>query len=46
MKIYQQPTLHIVDVAVEWGYGASQGSPNINVGIGGWEVENDELGIY
>ncbi|MBQ5690194.1 MAG: hypothetical protein IIV24_01740 [Alistipes sp.] len=45
MKIYQQPTLHIVDIAVEWGFGASQGAPSIDVGIGGWVVENEEIEI-
>ena len=41
--ILPELTLHYYDV--EQGFGASQGSPDVNIGIGGWEVEEDEFNV-
>jgi hypothetical protein len=41
--ILPELTLHYYDV--EQGFGASQGSPGFNIGIGGWEVEEDEFNV-
>jgi hypothetical protein len=42
---YISPEVTLLDVEVEQGFGASQGSPGFNIGIGGWEVEEDEIDI-
>ena len=42
---YIAPTLTLHYYEVEQGFGASQGSPGFNIGIGGWEVEEDEIDI-
>lgn len=39
---YISPEVTLLDVEVEQGFGASQGSPNVNIGIGDWEEENDD----
>ena len=42
---YISPEITLLDIEVEQGFGASQGSPGFNIGIGGWEVEEDEIGV-
>ena len=42
---YISPEVTLLDVEVEQGFGASQGSPGFNIGIGGWEVEEDEFSV-
>ena len=42
---YISPEINILHFSVEQGFGASQGSPGFNIGIGGWEVEEDEIGV-
>ena len=42
---YISPEVTLLDVEVEQGFGASQGSPGLDIGIGGWEVEEDEIDI-
>ena len=40
--ILPELTLHYYDV--EQGFGASQGSPDVNIGIGGWETDDEDYG--
>jgi hypothetical protein len=40
--ILPELTLHYYDV--EQGFGASQGSPDVNIGIGGWEADAEDYG--
>lgn len=42
---YISPEITLLDIEVEQGFGASQGSPDFNIGIGGWEVEEDEFNL-
>ena len=42
---YISPEITLLDIEVEQGFGASQGSPGFNIGIGGWDVEEDEIEI-
>lgn len=42
---YISPEVTLLDVEVEQGFGASQGSPGFNIGIGGWDVEEDEFNV-
>ena len=42
---YISPEITLLDIEVEQGFGASQGSPGFNIGIGGWEVEEDEFNV-
>ena len=42
---YISPEITLLDVEIEQGFGASQGSPGFNIGIGGWEVEEDEFNV-
>ena len=44
-KKYISPEIALLDIEVEQGFGASQGSPDFNVGIGPWEVEEDEFNL-
>lgn len=39
---YISPEVTLLDIEVEQGFGASQVSPNVNIGIGDWEEENDD----
>ena len=39
---YISPEVTVLDIEVEQGFGASQDSPNVNIGIGDWEEENDD----
>lgn len=41
-KNYISPEIYLLDTEVEQGFGASYGSPNVNIGIGDWEEENDD----
>lgn len=42
---YISPEITLFDIEVEQGFGASQGSPDFNIGIGEWEVEEDEFNL-
>ena len=42
---YISPDINLLDIVVEHGFGASQGSPGFNVGIGPWEEENEDYNI-
>ena len=42
---YISPEIDLLHFSVEQGFGASQGSPGFNIGIGGWEVEEDEFSV-
>lgn len=42
---YIPPEIVPLRVGVEHGFGASQGSPGIDVGIGGWEEDNNDYNI-
>ena len=42
---YISPEITLLDIEVEQGFGVSQGSPSFNIGIGGWEVEEDEFNL-
>lgn len=42
---YTTPTILLFYYAVEQGFGASQGSPDVNIGIGPWEEENEDYNI-
>ena len=42
---YISPEIDLLYFSVEQGFGASQGSPGFNIGIGGWEVEEDEFSV-
>lgn len=41
---YISPEVTLFDVEVEQGYGASQGSPDVNIGIGSWEADEEDYG--
>ena len=41
---YISPEITLLDVEVEQGYGVSQGSPDVNIGIGGWETDEEDYG--
>lgn len=41
---YMSPEVTLLDVEIEQGFGASQGSPNVNIGIGGWEADDENYG--
>lgn len=45
IRKYISPKITLLDFVVEQGFGASQGSPNFNVGIGNWEEENNDYNI-
>ena len=42
---YISHEIDLLHFSVEQGFGASQGSPGFNIGIGGWEVEEDEFSV-
>ena len=42
---YISPEIYLLHFSVEQGFGASQGSPGFNIGIGGWEVEEDGFNV-
>ena len=42
---YISPKITLLCYNVEQGFGASQGSPNVNLGIGSWEEENNDYNI-
>ena len=42
---YISPEINIRPFSVVQGFGASQGSPGFNIGIDGWEVEEDEFNV-
>ena len=42
---YKSPEITLLDIEVEQICGASQGSPGFDIGIGGWEVEEDEIDV-
>ena len=42
---YISPEITLLDIEVEQGFGASQGSPGLDIGIGGWEVEEDGFNV-
>ena len=42
---YISPEVTLLDVEVEQGFCARQGSPDFDIGIGGWEVEEDEFNV-
>ena len=41
---YISPEITILDIVVEGGYGLSQETPGVDVGIGGWEVDDEDYG--
>ncbi len=41
---YISPEVTLFDVKVEQGFGASQGSPDVNIGIGGWKTDDEDYG--
>ena len=41
---YISPEITLLDIEVERGFGSSQGSPNVNIGIGGWEADSEDYG--
>ncbi len=41
---YISPEITLLDVEVEQGYGVSQGSSDVNIGIGGWEADEEDYG--
>ena len=41
---YISPEITLLDIEVEQGFGASQGSPDVNIGIGGWETDDEVYG--
>lgn len=42
--VYIAPDVTLLYFNAEQGFGASQGSPDINIGIGGWEADNEDYG--
>ena len=44
-KNYISPEIYMLDIEVEQGFGASQGSPNVNIGLGDWEEENYDYNL-
>lgn len=44
-KNYISPEIYLLDIEVEQGFGASQGSLNVNIGIGDWEEENYDYNL-
>lgn len=44
-KNYISPEIYLLDVEVEQGFGASQGSQNVNIGIGDWEEESYDYNL-
>jgi hypothetical protein len=42
---YISPEITLLYFNVEQGFGASQDSPNFNIGIGSWEEENNDYNI-
>ncbi len=41
---YIAPEVTLLYCEVEQGFGASQGSPDVNIGIGSWETDNEDNG--
>ena len=41
---YISPEIDLLHFSVEQGFGASQGSPDVNIGIGGWETDDEDYG--
>ena len=41
---YISPEITILDIVVEGGYGLSQETPGVDVGIGGWEADGEDYG--
>lgn len=42
---YISPEIYLLDLSVEQGFGISQGSTNVNIGIGDWEEENYDYNL-
>ena len=42
MKRYTKPILTTLYLNIECGFGASQGSPSFDIGIGGWDSDENE----
>ena len=42
---YISPEIALLNIEVEQGFGASQGSSSFDIGIGCWEVEEDEFNL-
>ena len=43
-KGYISPDIAIFYILVEDGYVLSQGTPDINIDIGGWEADGEDYG--
>ena len=41
---YILPEITLLRFSMEHGFGASQGSPGFNIGIGGWESDEEDYG--
>ena len=41
---YISPEITILDIVVEGGYGLSQETPGVDIGIGGWEADGEDYG--
>ena len=41
---YIEPEATLLHYTVEQGFGISQGSPNVDIGIGGWVAYEDDYG--
>lgn len=41
---YISPQITLHEYIVEQGFGASQGSPDVNIGIGGWGPDEEDYG--
>ena len=46
IREYIAPEITLFHYSVEQGFGVSDVSPDFNIGIGGWESENEEESIY
>lgn len=46
IREYITPEITLFRYSVEQGFGVSDGTPGFNIGIGGWESENEEESIY
>ena len=42
---YISPKIALFCYNMEQGFGASQGSPDFNIGIGTWDEENNDYNI-
>ena len=41
---YISPEITLLRFSMEQGFGASQGSPGVNIGIGGWGTDEEDYG--